>query len=137
MKKISIILFVIPIALYSQENKGLARVKKVMGIECYVNSEPLRDYEIIDNVDRLSTLEQITIGAGLAVDNLGSNNNNNSQKIPLSTAQILLPKLDDAINQIAEKAIKKKKDKKKPIDFDAIIIDTLDKGILIKFTDTE
>lgn len=32
----------------SSENKGIARVQKILGKEVYVLAEPLRDYEIVD-----------------------------------------------------------------------------------------
>ena len=111
--------------LFSQENKGLARVKRISGIEVYIYSEPLRDYEIAGTVNSSSTQETIdAINLGLKM----LTNEDRAQDMKVYSMQ-------DKIKAIANNALKKKKDKKKPIDFDAIIIDDDEKGVLIKFTE--
>lgn len=46
-----------------EDEKGLARVNKVQGVEVYVLSEPLRDYEVISDVGTgLSTTSAVTGG---------------------------------------------------------------------------
>jgi hypothetical protein len=67
MKKLLILLaasiFLINSAFKNDEEKGLARVNKVQGIEVYVLSEPLRDYEVISDVGTaISTTSAVTAG---------------------------------------------------------------------------
>lgn len=55
--------FLINSGFKSDEEKGLARVSKIQGIEVYVLSEPLRDYEVISDVGTgLSTTSAVTGG---------------------------------------------------------------------------
>lgn len=66
MKKLSTLLVLSLLFTFGFKNKdeeGLARVNKVQGIEVYVLSEPVRDYEVISDVGTgLSTTSAVTGG---------------------------------------------------------------------------
>ncbi|WP_026899232.1 hypothetical protein [Daejeonella oryzae] len=67
MKKLFTLLtiatFLISSGFNENEEKGLSRVNKVQGIEVYVLSEPLRDYEVISDVGTgISTTSAVTGG---------------------------------------------------------------------------
>ena len=114
MKKgiVSVMIFVSLSAMSQTDLKGLARVKKVQGVEVYISAEPLRDYTVVGNSSSTSFGSVVTELVGSQV------------------------RMSERVNIIVTKAMKKRNDKKNPIDFDAILIDQDDKGILIKFTDT-
>jgi len=56
MKLSIILLAIVLMASITPQQDGNARVQKVQGIEVYIMSEPLRDYEVIDNGKVLATL---------------------------------------------------------------------------------
>ena len=67
MKKLLTLLtavtFLINSGFKENEEKGLSRVNKVQGIEVYILSEPLRDYEVISDVGSgISTTSAVTGG---------------------------------------------------------------------------
>ena len=127
MKKIILLTLIVcgSISLYSQENKGLAQVKKMSGIELYILSEPLRDYEVVGNVSSTNLVEVLdAVNVGLkAVDQTDR------------ATDVKCYNMNERIKIIVQNALKKKNHKRKPIDFDAIIIDDDEQGILIKFID--
>lgn len=115
-------------------NSGLARVKKVMGVELYIYSEPLINYTVVGRVSSITTAEGINlIGNALSdgIENIGNTVNNIDAETKKTPPRCL--NMNERINAIVENAINKKMHKKKPIDFDAIIIDNDEAGILIKF----
>ncbi len=67
MKKLLTLLITLSLfssfAFKNKDEEGLARVNKVQGIEVYILSEPVRDYEVISDVGTgLSTTSAITGG---------------------------------------------------------------------------
>ena len=67
MKKLSTLLIalvaLISLSFKNDDQEGLARVNKVQGIEVYVLSEPVRDYEVISDVGTgISTTSAVTGG---------------------------------------------------------------------------
>ena len=65
MKKITflfLLLSVLSIGLFAKGQKGLARVQKLDGIEVYILSEPLREYEVVTSVDKGIQAESILTG---------------------------------------------------------------------------
>ncbi|HEY0896701.1 MAG TPA: hypothetical protein VGE15_09145 [Sphingobacteriaceae bacterium] len=57
------LLVVLTTGFTSKDEEGLARVNKVQGIEVYILSEPIRDYEVISDVSTgLSTTSAVTGG---------------------------------------------------------------------------
>jgi len=67
MKKISTLLIaaalVLSLGFKAKDEEGLARVNKVQGIEVYILSEPVRDYEVISDVSTgISTTSAVTGG---------------------------------------------------------------------------
>lgn len=119
------LLLLLSITAYSQENKGLARVKKVSGVEVYVYAEPLREYEIKGTVTSES-LEEIANAVGTA---------NKVMEGTDRASDVRCYSMSERIKFIVRNAMKKKNAKKNPIDFDAIIIDDDKSGTLIKFID--
>jgi hypothetical protein len=90
---------------YSQDDKGLARVTKSLGIEVYVMCEPVRSYDVVEKL----TTSFTTIMA-------------NRQNIQKQTQEVISRAL-------------KKKEKGKMKDFDAVITADGDVMILVKFKD--
>ena len=127
MKKIIFLTLIVcsSISLFSQENKGLAQVRKMSGIELYIYSEPLRDYEAVGSVSSTNLVEVLdAVNVGLkAVD--GNDR----------ASDVKCYNMNERIRIIVQNALKRKNHKKKPVDFDAIIIDDDEQGILIKFID--
>jgi hypothetical protein len=87
----------------NQDNKGLARVQKILGKEVYVLCEPLREYEI---VDKKTTLLSST----------------------LAGRQTIQKQMQEVINRQL-KEVEKGKSK----DFDAVLTDDGDVVLIIKF----
>ena len=108
---------------FAQENKGLAKVRKMSGIELYIYSEPLREYEVVGAVsstDLVEVLNAVTVGLKTIDDSDRA-------------SDVKYYSMNERIKIIVQNALKKKNHKKKPIDFDAIIIDDDEIGTLIKF----
>lgn len=47
MRKITFLIALLTVTNFYAQNKNLAKVQKVNGIEAYIMSEPLRDYEVV------------------------------------------------------------------------------------------
>lgn len=59
MKKNALILLsavAVVLFAFNEDQKGLARVQKVLGKEVYVLSEPVRDYEVVENVTTVNSV---------------------------------------------------------------------------------
>jgi cell division protein FtsX len=125
MKKIVLTLALagIFISANSQQNKGLAQVRKMSSIEVYVYSEPLRDYEIVGKTNMYSDEQLI---ADLNVINKAVKGTDRASDARCQS-------MDEQIRTAIKKALKLKMRKKNPIDFDAIMIDS-DDVLLLKFT---
>ncbi len=52
MRKITLLIAVLTITSFYAQDKNLAKVQKVNGIEAYIMSEPLRDYEVVMGGDK-------------------------------------------------------------------------------------
>jgi ribosomal protein L25 (general stress protein Ctc) len=92
---------------FSQDQKGLARVNRIDGIEVYFMNEPLNDYEVVFDV-----------GTGLKATSL-------------ITGGLINEGVSEKASQFVKKAIKEAKDEK--YDFDAIIYSSGKKIIAVKF----
>jgi ribosomal protein L25 (general stress protein Ctc) len=92
---------------FSQDQKGLARVNRVDGIEVYFMNEPLNDYVVVFDV-----------GTGLKATSL-------------ITGGLINEGVSEKASQFVKKAIKEAKDEK--YDFDAIIYSSGKKIIAVKF----
>ncbi len=51
-----IVLLAVSFTNVASEEKGLARVQKVVGKEVYILSEPLREYEVVETVTTTNSL---------------------------------------------------------------------------------
>ena len=62
MKNFIIIFLFFSIQAFAQKNKGLARVQRLDGVEVYILSEPLREYETVTSVTTGVKAESILTG---------------------------------------------------------------------------
>lgn len=92
---------------FSQDQKGLARVNRIDGVEVYFMNEPLNDYEVVFDV-----------GTGLKATSL-------------ITGGLINEGVSEKASQFVKKAIKEAKDEK--YDFDAIIYSSGKKIVAVKF----
>jgi ribosomal protein L25 (general stress protein Ctc) len=92
---------------FSQDQKGLARVNRIDGIEVYFMNEPLNDYEVVFDV-----------GTGLKATSL-------------ITGGLINEGVSEKASQFVKKAIKEAKEER--YDFDAIIYSSGKKIVAVKF----
>lgn len=92
---------------FSQDQKGLARVSKIDGIEVYFMNEPLNSYDVVFDV-----------GTGLKATSL-------------ATGGLVNEGVSDKASQFVRKAIKEAKNEKQ--DFDAIVYTSGKKVVAVKF----
>lgn len=89
----------------SEDEKGLARVNKILGKEVYVLSEPLREYDVVETLN--THLTQSLVGK---------------------------ESISDQMQEVIKRGINRaEKGKIKP--FDAVITDDGDRTVLVKFKD--
>lgn len=92
---------------FSQDQKGLARVNKIDGVEVYFMNEPLNDYEVVFDV-----------GTGLKASSL-------------LTGGLVNEGVSEKASQFVRRAIKEAKEEKH--EFDAIIYSSGKKIVAVKF----
>lgn len=105
MKKLTLMIAfaLIGLSTMAQENKGIGRVQKTLGVEVYVMCEPLREYDIVEKMTTSTT----TI---------------------LSGRQTIQKQMQEVVSRSI-----KRKEKGKLKDFDAVMTDDGDVVVIIKF----
>jgi hypothetical protein len=108
MKKILLTFLIFTIYHTHAQEKGTAKVRKIDGLDVYIYSEPLAEYEILDKV---------TAFWNFGADEFGRSS------------------LDDVVRTMIKRARKKNKnfDKKGVDTADGIIIDDNDSGVMIRY----
>jgi hypothetical protein len=108
MKKILLTFLIFTIYHTHAQEKGTAKVRKIDGLDVYIYSEPLAEYEILDKV---------TAFWNFGADEFGRSS------------------LDDVVRTMIKRARKKNKnfDKKGGDTADGIIIDDNDSGVMIRY----
>jgi hypothetical protein len=108
MKKILLTFLIFTIYYTHAQEKGTAKVRKIDGLDLYIYSEPLAEYEILDKV---------TAFWNFGADEFGRSS------------------LDDVVRTMIKRARKKNKnfDKKGGDTADGIIIDDNDSGVMIRY----
>jgi hypothetical protein len=108
MKKILLTFLIFTIYHTHAQEKGTAKVRKIDGLDVYIYSEPLAEYEVLDKV---------TAFWNFGADELGRSS------------------LDDVVRTMIKRARKKNKnfDKKGGDTADGIIIDDNDSGVMIRY----